>query len=543
MRTKILLNVILSFFLVGFVSAQNSDGVLLYQLGEYDLAKNYFQENVSTDPGLDNYYLGQIAAQEGKVAEAKQYYEKSVANNSLYGEVGLASLNLKSDPKTITKDLEKLAKKNKKDSDLCIQIAKAFYDNNMMEEGDKIVSDIMKGKDTNPYVFILRGNVYQKKGDAGAAGAEYEQAINIDPNNIVALIKSGLVYEQVNPGMALEQFRKALQVDPSNKIVMRFMAKVYTNTARYPQAIALYKTYFENNTNKYNLEDLNYYARALYFGGYYKEAKSELTKCLAQEPNNFVFNRLMMYCDEKLKENEEGLKVADKFFSLRSSLDSGYIASDFTSYGKMLVNTGNIEEGIIQFNKAVELDPKNTELYKEVAADFSKSKLNLEAAKMIDSYIALVGDSVNAEDYFLQGRYNQIAAQALTGDSVKEQRVELLTNADIAYGHAIEKNPDSYLGYLSRAGVNALLDPQITTSTAKDLYEKALSIITESGELESRKPVVLGIYEYLAIYYFFQYDADKSKENKENAIKYCKLAQEISPDRPNINNILKELTK
>lgn len=60
---KNLLSLFMSFFLVGFVAAQNTDGVILYQLGEYDLAKTYFEQNASSDPALDNYYLGQIATQ------------------------------------------------------------------------------------------------------------------------------------------------------------------------------------------------------------------------------------------------------------------------------------------------------------------------------------------------------------------------------------------------------------------------------------------------------------------------------------------------
>ena len=542
---KNLLSLFMSFFLVSFVAAQNTDGVILYQLGEYDLAKTYFEQNASSDPALDNYYLGQIATQKGDLVKAKQYYEKSFAvNSSLYGEIGLAALDLKSNPKEAKKILEGIAKKNKKDSAVCIQVAKAFYDNGMMEEGTKISDELMKAKDKNPNVFILRGDVAMNAGDTGAAAAEYEQAVSIDPTNIVGLIKFGLVYEKINPATALEQYRKALQVDPNNKLVMRFMAKVYTNTARYPQAIALYKEYFANN--KYNLDDLSYYARALYFNGSYNEAKDILLEALKQEPNNFVFNRLLMYCDENLKENEAGIEVANKFFKLRSSLDSGYLAKDFISYGTMLINLGDIESAVLQFDKAAAMDPKNGDLYKELAAELNKSKLYLEAAKMMDSYIAIAGENTKAEDYVLQGRYYQQAAQALARDTEntdETQRIELLTNAEVAFGNAVAKNPESFLGYFSQAGVNALLDPQAKEPKAKELYEKALSIIEASGEIDSRKAVVSVIYEYLTIYYYLQYAESNSKEMKEQASKYCDLAIALNPDKKMINDIKAELVK
>lgn len=544
---KFLLATALSLFLSAMTYAQSSEGLTLYRLGELDLAKQYFLKHVDQNPAEDNYFLGEIEWSLGNLNLAKQYYEKSFAvNESVYGEIGLAKIELKSDPKEAKKTLERIAKKYKKDGPIALEVAKAFYDNGMDVDGQKVLDELLKSKNPDPNAFILKGDVLLKKGETGAAAAEYDQANYFDSNNIIALIKAGLVYERINPNTALEQFRKALQIDPNNKIIMRFMAKVYTLNGRNPQAIVLYKEYF--TSENYNLDDLSYYARALYFNQNFVEAKEILEKGLALSPNNFVLNRLLMYTDEKLKENEQGIEVGDKFFKLRSSIDSGYLDKDFISYGNMQLAVGDKVKALESFGKAIQLNPENIDIYKDLAVDLNASKLNLEAAEMISKYILLKGKEATIEDYYLQGRYYQSAAQALVRDSLPEAqtiRAELLTNADLAFSEMIRLDPDGYQGYYMKANVNTLLDPEMKTDTAKNLYMNILDILAAKKEMEQRKTVVQNAYEFLAVYYYYKFDEAKNgelkSEMKAKSVEYCKLSLELNPDKASINNILKAL--
>lgn len=550
MKIKFFIVAVLLLLSSVMIHAQNKEGLTLYRLGELDLAKQYFLKNVAQDPALNNYYLGEIEWDLDNMSAAKQYFEKSYAvDASVYGEIGLAKLALRSEvtSKDAKKTLEGIAKKNKKDSAVVLEVAKAFYDNNMDVEGQKMLDEVLKSKTPDPNAFILKGDILLRKGETGPAAAEYDQANYFDKNNIVALIKAGLVYERINPNTALEQFRKALQIDPNNKLIMRFMAKVYTLNGRNPQAIALYKEYF--STENYNLEDLSYYARALYFNENYADAKEILEKGLKLDPNNFVLNRLLMYSDEKLKQYEQGIEVGNKFFKLRSSIDSGYLDKDFISYGNMLLAVGDKVKALESFGQAIELNPDNSNIYKTLASDLSAKAMNVEAAEMMGKYILLQGKDASLEDYYTQGRYYLSAGQPLSRDSIAEVKalgMELLANADVAFGEMIRLDENGYQGYYMKANVNTLLDPEIKTEVAKNLYLKVLEILTANNEMEQRKSIVQNAYEYLAIYYYYKFDeaknADVKAEMKAKSVEYCKLFQELNPNKNSINNILNALS-
>lgn len=539
MKKKFLMIATILAFAGFSAKAQSEEGLMLYRLGEYDLAAQYFEKNIGQSPAEDNYYLGEIAYANDKLAEAKAYYEKSMASTpSVYGEIGLAKLELKNGNKEAKKTLEAISKKYKKENDVMLQVAKTFYDCGLDADGEKVLSQLMTAKNRDPYAFILKGEILQAKGEIGPAASEYDQAFMFDDKNIVALIKAGLVYERINPNTALENFKKALQIDPDNKMIMRFMAKTYTVNGRYPQAIALYNEYF--SSEKFNSEDTQNFARALYFNGDYEKAKIILEKGLQVEPNNFVMNRLLMYTDDKLKDYEQGLQVANKFFALRDNKTGGYIGQDFITYGNILLATGAKEDALRQFSKAASLDPSNATIYKDLATELAASKLYLEAAEAMSKYILLIGDKATSIDYYSLGRYYLLASQGFVNDesdSAKTLRMELLMSANKAFSSVIELSPDSYLGYSSKADVNSLLDPDMKEDIAKDLYLKTLEVIQANGEMEKRKSVVMTAYQYLAVYYYYKYDDTKSKEMKEKTMEYANLYYDLNPNNTAINSI------
>ena len=116
MKMKYFLGSFLSLMISISALAQNSPGADYLSLGELKLAKEYFQKVLRQSPAEANYYLGEIAFQEGKTAEAKSYYEQAIAGNpeSALGAIGLAKLQLKSDPKGAEDQLKEIQKKNKK---------------------------------------------------------------------------------------------------------------------------------------------------------------------------------------------------------------------------------------------------------------------------------------------------------------------------------------------------------------------------------------------------------------------------------------------
>lgn len=544
MKIKTLISTVIALAVSVSILAQSNPGINLLKLGEFELAKQHFTKQISQNPAEANYYLGEVAWENGNMADAKKHYDAALAADaeSLLAQIGVAKADLKTNEKEAKKALENIYKKNKKDVPVVLEVAKAFYDNGLAEEGDKAVAEAKKSDRSNALIYILEGDRQLKAGKTGDAAMQYDQAIHFDGNNVLALIKGGKVYETINPSIAIDQFKKAMEIDPSNKLVNRYLAKVYSSSGRYVQAIDMYKEYFMNDN--YNLEDIRYFATALYFNKNYAEAKEVLAQGIEREPNNFVFNRLMMYSQNELKDYENGLSTAQTFFDLRAKTDSGYIDKDYVAYGELLSENGKTDEALVAYKKAIELNPDNVNLFRELASSMGANKMNEEAAEFMTHYIEAMGDEVEASDFYTLGRYYQSAGQALAKDSLPEmieKRTELYKKADAAYEIVTERLPENYLGYYMRGGVNALLDPELKEGLSKPYYEKMLEVIIANDEVEQRKNIVLTGYQYLAVYHFYKFDDTKSAESKAKAVEYCEKYCELNPNNETINMILENV--
>lgn len=545
---KLIGTIALSLILSTSLFAQEKNqGVDMLRLGEYELAKQFFTDEMAQDKAKALYYLGEVEWEQGNLEAAKVKYNEALAADpeSLYAQLGVAKANLKQDPKEAKKAIENVYKKNKKDIPLLIEAAKAFYDNEMEEEGNKAIAEARKANNKSPLIYTLLGDRELKRGKTGDAAMQYDQAINFDNSNVLALIKAGKVYENINANVATELLKKASEVDPNNRLVNRYLAKVYSQSGRYALANKIYADYFMSGS--YNMEDIRYFSNALYFAKNYPEAREILNLGLEKDKDNFVFNRLLMYVEYELKDYAKGLEVADHFFKLRADKEDGYLEKDYVTHGNLLAESGRLDEAVVAFNKAIEKNPENVALYKELASKMSADKNYEIAADFQNKYIqSIPGGDVDATEYYQLGRFYQSAAAAIKVDSLVEdslKRIDLFKKADGAFEVVTEKRPDNYLGYFMRAGVNSMLDPQIKDGLAKPYYEKTLELIQAAGEMEQRQSIVLTVYEYLAVYYFYDFIDNKNNESKQKAQEYCDLYTAINPEKESIRNLVEALNQ
>ena len=263
----------MKFFLGSFLSliisisalAQNSPGADYLSLGELKLAKEYFTKRVGQSPAESNYYLGEIAFQEGNMAEAKRNYEAALAANpeSALGAIGLAKLELKSNTKVAEDQLKEVQKKNKKDVNVILAIAQAYLDNGMKDKAMEKLQDARKVDKKSPYIYIFEGDILAKENKPGDAAMQYDQAINFDASCVLAYMKGAKVYEFINRKTATDLLKKAIEINPEYKIAYKDLAQVSYRDGFYPDAIAAYKEYFKGGD--YTVEDITRYAAAEYF--------------------------------------------------------------------------------------------------------------------------------------------------------------------------------------------------------------------------------------------------------------------------------------
>lgn len=552
---KVLLGAFL-FAAVSLSSWAQNPGADYLSLGETKLAKDYFMKAMRQSPAEAHFYLGEIAYNEGNLTEAKANYEKGLAASpeSALSAVGLAKLQLKSDAKAGTKALEEIQKKNKKDVIVLLAIAKAFSDNGLTEKADKAFETARKADKKSPWIYIYEGDKLAAKQDPGQAAAQYDQAINFDPNCIVAYLKGAQVYEYINYETAMSLLKKATEINPSYRLTYKYIGKIANQKGVYPASIEAYDKYFEMGDD-YTMDDLTRYASSNFFTNNYDKAITLIDKGLAVEPNNFVLNRLQMYSNNAIEDFGSGLTSAERFFSIQRDTIK-YITQDYTTYANILMKTNQPEKAIEAYKQAIALDDKNIELPKEVASMAAEVGLTAAAGDFFQQYIdrTLASDEeavIQPTDYYQLGfYYYQGGSKAMRADTttytveevakLQEEGKATLKKADAAFAKLEEVAPESYLGSFWRARTNATLDPETTEGLARPFYEETIARVLKSEDQDNTK-TLSEAYRYLGYYYFLQFDANKKPEAKAKAIESCQKLLEIDPTNQMATQLLEFL--
>lgn len=552
---KVLLGAFL-FAAVSLSSWAQNPGADYLSLGETKLAKDYFMKAMRQSPAEAHFYLGEIAYNEGNLTEAKANYEKGLAADpeSALSAVGLAKLQLKSDAKAGTKALEEVQKKNKKNVIVLLAIANAFNDNGLTEKADKAFETARKADKKSPWIYIYEGDKLAAKKDPGQAAAQYDQAINFDPNCIVAYLKGAQVYEYINYETAMNLLKRATEINPSYRLTYKYIGKIANQKGVYPASIEAYDKYFEMGSD-FTMDDITRYASSNFFTNNYDKAISLIEKGLEVEPDNFVLNRLQMYSNNAIEDFGSGLTSAEKFFSIKRDTIK-YITQDYTTYANILMKTNQPEKAIEAYKQAIALDDKNIELPKEVASMAAEVGLSAVAGDFFQQYIdrTLAADEeavIQPTDYYQLGfYYYQGGSKAMRADTttysveevakLQEEGKATLLKADAAFAKLEETAPDSYLGSFWRARTNATLDPETTEGLARPFYEETIARVLKSEDQDNVK-TLSEAYRYLGYYYFLQFDSNKSPEAKAKAIEACEKLLEIDPTNQMATQLLEFL--
>jgi len=547
MKKKNLFSVFLILLItsLNFSTFAQNLGADYFNTGELNVAKEFFEKQLSKSPAEANYYLGEIAFAKGNPAEAKSFYEKGLAASPDYvlNNVGLGKVLLKTNPKAAEEQFSTAVKKDKKDVEVQVAIARAYYLNGMKDKTQSKLEDARKANRKSPLIYVLEGDMLKDAKDAGGAAGQYAQAINFDPNCTVAYIKTAQVYETINPNSAIDMLTKVLELSPGYKLANKYLGSIYFKNGRYDQAIESFKTYFADGN--YSVEDLTQYAASLYFKDRYDEAKSLIEEGMVKEPNNFVLNRLLMYSYLDSKDYVKGLQVANKFFSLDKGT-SEYIGRDHMSYAELLSENDQFDKAMEQYELAIKLEPEKYEVYKQIAETLANAGRTAEAAQYFGKYIELAGENAVALDYFNMGRYYYMAANSAMKESDLAKAKEYLGEADKAFATVTERVSDSHLGPLWRARANSQMDAILRTESdaspilARPYYQTTIDVIL-GKEGSNNVNELKEAYNYLSSSYYLSYEATKSPEDKAQTVLYSEKVLELDPENVQAKQLVEAL--
>ncbi len=400
------------------------DGIEFYKAGQYDNAKTILERTLNdaqTDKSLSYYYLGQVALAKGDKAAAKTNFTNGVSANAEcpYNYVGLGAIDLLDGNAKAAEDQFKDAQKlAKKDSEVSVNIARAYYNADPVKyakEIDKAMAKARKdSKNQEPAIYILEGDMLADAKEYGNAAAKYEMAITFDKNNPEGYVKYANSYFNVNPNFAISKLEEFYKLAPTSALAQRELAEKYYQGNHWNKAADLYGDYIKN-PNHFP-EDKARYSVLLYWGKKYEDSKRVAQEILAQDPSTFLMQRMMFLNDAALENNEAAAAEAKSFFEKNPN---GYFTTnDYTTYADVLSKLGNDSLAAVQYETAVSKDPDNAELISELSSFYTKAKNYPKAADTYALYLSKLEDPSTNDLFGAARRYLNAAATAAPEDSV-----------------------------------------------------------------------------------------------------------------------------
>ena len=542
MKTKFLLA---SLLLVGASLSSFSqgfkDGIDFYKIGDYENAKVILDRNINSvsNKAEAYYYYGQIALQDGKLDEAKSYFDKGVAAdaNFAYNYVGQGAVLLKNGNKGAGEGLFKAARKfSKKDTQLEIAIARAYFAANPTNYASQIAKSINDARkwhkeSADPYIF--EGDMSAAQESWGDAAGKYEMAMTYEPNNIVATVKYADTYYHVAPEVAIERLKGIIDANPNSALVQRQLSEKLYEHGDFTEAAQRYGSYISNSANHFPKDEARY-AQLLYFANDFQncyDVASKLKSTLQPTDNYYIAaERMMMYSLENLGRWDEAAAIGKDMFTYQKGLDDpAFNYKDLVMYAKALEETKQPEEAIKYYNMAIAKNPDNVELARSLATQYADAK-QFDMALTYANKV-LESDNHSDVDYAnLANIYYKIAVDSATTDRASAFR-EGLKYADMAL--AAKPENLTYLYY--KANLQVAQEGK-NNGAALNTMQKLVDVIKQQADPKPFYGTLSYAYSYISLYYYGQ-------KNTAKALEYFQAWHEIDPSNKGISDAIELLSK
>lgn len=546
------LSVFLAVYSAAFAGV-NDKGIEFYRAGMYDAAKNFFAQSnsrTSDENAVAFYYSGLLDDNAQKYDLAAAWFQKAIeiAPKSPCGYIGLGRMELQNGnikaAEAFFKKAESLSKKN---ADVLVNIADAFFAKNMAAKAETVLE---KAKNINlnfADIYLLEGNILIKQNRIGEAQSKFETAIYYASNNKLALIKLAQSYEKMNrQDIALDYVNQAFAIDRDYLPAYIALGDIKYGQAKNKEAIEAYEKVLAACEPPF--EVFERYAQALYFDSQYEKSLRQIQYVLQKKPDAAIMHRLEAYNNYELEKYELGLQKMEKF--LASIPYEKQIYLDFLTLGRLYVKQKKYENAVESFNKALVLAPENPDIYREIADAYGLLDNYENAVKNYEKYFELNPNYLNMNLYSfaeicIAAAGSLLAAYSpeLAPESVAENKQifdRYIEKGAEAYSNLIRRAPDSYLGYYGRANVYALVDAysqktvKQVDGVAKPFYEEALVFLSKNNADGSLNRYIIVCYNYFSSYYIM-------KDDTKNVIDYNKKILAIDPENAKAKDNLKKL--
>jgi tetratricopeptide (TPR) repeat protein len=536
-------------------AGSNEKGIEYYRAELYGAAKIYFaqQKNLSAVEQAENYYyLGQTYSKLNQMDSARYFYQKAVDADSGYpfGYVGLGELELKNNPKVAEELFKRAFGLAKKDASVSTEVAEVYVATGNGIKAREVLERARKINKKYSGIFLVEGDMFKNEGRIGAACSLYENAILFDPKDKVAYLRLARIYKGINSDQALQYLDKLVAIDPNYVPAYAEIGDINYEKGRYKVALGAYEKFIA--IPGVPLAQHERYASALYFDEQYDKSLEEIKYVLAQDPNNSVMYRIEAYNNYKNKNFELGLEQMNKF--VQSTPKEKHIYYDYVTLGDLQVEMKQPELALESYKKALELDSTKIIVYDKLTTAAENAKSYPLAVEYYEkSFVVNPDFSLMSLFYYGTANFNAAAyyidPQTIAAETTSEIAAANETTFNVyiqkgtkAFSDVIIRKPDTHLGYLWRANINALVDSynqlrdKPMTGVAKPYYEEALQYMLENNLDRRRNEDIIQCYRYLASYYYTLNDLNMVGE-------YYKKILEIDPNNEQAKKTLDMLKK
>jgi tetratricopeptide (TPR) repeat protein len=537
-----------SFILASSTFAQTlQDAITKTDNERYAAAASDFRALIAKEANKgDNYfYYGENFFKKGDLDSANMYYQKGAELNATYplNYVGLGKVlwykGNTADAKTQFFKASELGLK--KNTEVMRKTAETYIEaeNKSLDEAMALLNAAVKIEPKNAENYLLMGDALLEKNptEGGPAIKQYDKFSELNPKSPKGILRAGKLYQRGrNYQLALDLYKKAQDLDPTYAPAYREKAELYNLAGQKANAVESYKKYLElNNSDEARIR----YAGFLVINKQYAEAITESEKTQNAGSKDMYLDRYLGYSYAELGNKTDtaaytkGLKAINRFFEKAGS-NFKYSAVDYKYKGILLAKTGKDSLGIIEMEKAAQVDSKlANEVTREIAKSYMKAK---KYNKAVDTYNRIMnGDpkNLNAQDWYEFGRAYYYDGGAKQREKKDVEALDLFVKADTCFSKLTQISPAYAIAYFWRGKANVQQDVKDEKGLAKPHYEKAVSLV-KPEEKALVKQNLIEAYLYLGSHFAFSKEKDLAK-----AKEYFNLVKELDPANKPANDFFK----
>lgn len=430
---------------------------------------------------------------------------------------------IKSNPADLADQVKDVYKKNKKNAEVLVGIAKAYYEVKDTANARVYCEYALKADKKYAPTYVLLGDMAAYNNDGGGAAQQYEMAIYFAPKDPEAYYKYASVYRKVSPSGAVAKLEE-LRAQRPDIAVDAMAGRIYYLSNELDQAVNSFGKAWNADKSKLEDRDITEYGTSLYFLQKYQQSLDVVKYGLTKDPRNAVYNRLALFNCTELKDYDNALAYADALFNKSDSLKESYF--DYTYYGNAYSGKKEYAKAIEMYKKALSLDIENKDKRAGVVKQLSDAYKQMDdydnAIKYYNEYLSDVSKASASDKAGLASLYEYKANE----EKDPSTKISLFKKAEEVYVQLEQEYPDAAeYATFKRARVNLYMDPDSKEGLAKPFYEKLISLIEPRTEKDnSDKARLIESYRYLGSYYFVV------KDSKSEADVYWNKILELDPE-------------